>query len=142
MVPHTNAEKMMHDVIKSTLKGIRPNSLTKLRIHRIQCSAEVFEQFLDSALNLVDPERGLLYLSISLLRGMILSEHIITKIVSCCKRLEALILINDPESNWASRNSLIKLGTQIISGMRPIACLRRTSLTVLDVGGFSCSDAE
>ena len=89
----------MHDVITSTLERIRPKSLTHLKVIGLKCSNEIFEQFLDKVLDLVDPANGLHTLSIRMLQGMVLSDHIISKIVSLCKRLQQLIVNNDPEVN-------------------------------------------
>ena len=57
----------MRNVINHTLKGIRPKSLTVLQIIDLRCSSQLFEQFLDNVLNLVDPAIGLYTLKISML---------------------------------------------------------------------------
>ena len=66
-VPHTKADEQMRNVINHTLKGIRPKSLTVLQIIDLRCSSQLFEQFLDNVLNLVDPAIGLYTLKISML---------------------------------------------------------------------------
>lgn len=72
-----------------------------------------------------------------MVRGIVLSERILSKLVGLCKRLEELTIFIDEQSNEASRKSLVELASRIIANMRPIARLRRTSLLKLATYGFS-----
>jgi len=85
-------------------------SLRTLRIRCIECSASTLENFLDTILDLVNPEDGLQKLEFAQIKIFgSLSDSILTKLVDLCKKLEELSIDLFCEIDDAPRKFFLEL---------------------------------
>ena len=105
---HETRLPILATAIEDSLRST--GSLRILKLHDIECSSEVLEQFLNKVLDLVNPETGLQKLEFVRIKIFgSLSSDILTRIVSLSKKLEEYTIENFPEIENSTRDFFMEL---------------------------------